>query len=359
MYPPRRLRVAYYAHHHGTGHLRHAVNIARLDAVELLVTGTLPPGGVPALPGGARFAPLPPDVAPDGPFPPGPGGFLHYAPAAATVRSRFAELNRLWQDFRPDLVVVDVSVETALFARLSGYPVIHRRMHGERTDAPHRLAYDSVHGLIGYFPEQLDDASHLAAYGTKSTYPGMLAPVSAPPAGTVPVRPRTVAVQTSLGGSGVPLEDVLAAARTTPDWNWTVMGRTAGSSVAGSSRLPLPANVDLPGVVADPGPVLAASDVIITSAGHNAVAAAAAARRPVLVIPEPRPFREQESFAGALAAAGTASLPAFAAAGDWHAALEDLRRSDPEALAHALLVRPAEFRSRFLDAAQKAVEQQP
>ncbi|MCC3274652.1 glycosyl transferase [Arthrobacter sp. zg-Y20] len=348
--PSARLpRVAYYAHHHGTGHLRHAVNIARLDAVELLVTGTAPPGGIPSLPGSAQFAALPPDVGPDGPFGPGPGSFLHYAPAAPLVRERFARLHQLWQEFTPDVVVVDVSVETALFARLCGYPVIHRRMHGERTDTPHRLAYESVNGLIAYFPESIEEPSHLAEHGGKSSYLGMLAPASAPAPGSIPVRPRTVSVQTSLGGSGVQLSDLLRAARRTPDWQWEVMGRTAGAPTD------LPDNVQLLGVVSDPGPRLAASDVIVTSGGHNAVAAAAAARRPVLVIPEPRPFREQELFARALTTAGAASALTFADVPDWQHTLEQLRNGDPEQLAKTLLVPVEDFRARFLAAVEQAV----
>ncbi|MCQ1956734.1 glycosyl transferase [Arthrobacter sp. zg-Y826] len=342
-------RVAYYAHHHGTGHLRHAANIARLGAVELLVTGTAPAGGPPRLPGGARFAPLPPDVGPDGPFAPGPGEFLHYAPAGSALQSRFSRLHRLWEEFAPDVVVVDVSVEVAAFARLAGYPVIHRRMHGERTDPAHRLAYDSVHRLIAYFPEAIEDPAHLQAYGSRSTYLGMLAPDTAPSTGLVPVRPRTVAVQTSLGGTGVALADVLAAARQTPDWQWDVMGHTAGAPGE------VPANVSLLGVVADPGPRLAAADVVVTSAGHNAVAAAAAARRPALLIPEPRPFREQAVFASSLAAAGAAAAAGFASVADWPSLLEELRGSDPQLLARTLLVSPDEFRDRFLAAVGSAV----
>lgn len=341
----RKPRVAYYAHHHGTGHLRHAANIARLDAVDLLVTGTMPAAGVPDLPGGARFAPLPPDVARQGPFPPGPGTSLHYAPTVPAVRERFARLHAYWEEFMPDVVVVDVSVETAVFARLAGYPVIHRRMHGDRTDAPHRLAYDSVNGLIAYFPQTLETPEHLAAYGTKSTYLGMLAPRSA---GRQAVQPRTVAVQTSLGGTGVRLPAVLEAARATPDWTWRIMGRTSGAV------RDVPSNVELLGVVAEPAPLLAAAEVLVTSAGHNAVAAAAAARRPALLIPEQRPFREQERFAQALAGAGATAAPDFSAPTDWQRTLAALSASDPELLARTLLVSEAEFRSRFLTAVERA-----
>nr|WP_231713276.1 glycosyltransferase [Arthrobacter sp. zg-Y769] len=127
------------------------------------------------------------------------------------------------------------------------------------------------------------------------------------------------------------------------------MGHTAGA--AGT----VPPNVSLLGVVADPGPRLAAADVIVTSAGHNAVAAAAAARRPALLVPEPRPFREQAAFAESLAAAGAADAAGFAAVRDWQHTLEELRGTDPDLLARTLLVSEEEFRHRFLAAVDAAV----
>jgi hypothetical protein len=51
---------------------------------------------------------------------------------------------------------------------------------------------------------------------------------------------------------------------------------------------------------ADPAPALCAADVVVTHAGQNAIAEVAAARRPAVVIPEPRPHDEQEATARAL-----------------------------------------------------------
>ena len=41
----------------------------------------------------------------------------------------------------PDVLIVDVSVEVAAFARLMGTRVVWIGQRGRRTDAPHRLAY--------------------------------------------------------------------------------------------------------------------------------------------------------------------------------------------------------------------------
>src|SRR3712207_8569721 len=42
---------------------------------------------------------------------------------------------------RPDVLVVDVSVEVALLARLLGVPVVLVAQRGRRDDDPHRRAY--------------------------------------------------------------------------------------------------------------------------------------------------------------------------------------------------------------------------
>ena len=55
--------------------------------------------------------------------------------------------------------------------------------------------------------------------------------------------------------------------------------------------------------VEDPWPLLCAADVIVTHAGQNAIADVAAARRPAVVIAQPRPHDEQLSTAQALHAA--------------------------------------------------------
>lgn len=326
-------RVAYYAHHLGTGHLRHAQRLAELGGVELQVASTGERrGGL--LSGNLDYVALPPDT---GPGQPGgkmrAGGALHHAPVGPGIQQRFAMLNRAWARFSPDVVMVDVSVEVALFARLSGYPVAVRRMHGNRKDPAHQLAYTVSDGIFGYFPAALEDPAHLRDFGFKSHYLG--APGEAEPPGTVRATARgrrRVLVQTSLA-SAIPLGHLARAAAASSDWQWDVAGAVErdGSTV--------PANLRLHGVLPDPGPVMREADVVISSAGHNAVSAAAASGRPVLLVPEPRPHDEQLCFARALErAAGIPVLESWTGPADWPAVLEQARRSDPGALAGALFV---------------------
>ena len=76
--------------------------------------------------------------------------------------------------------------------------------------------------------------------------------------------------------------------------------------------------------VDDPWPLLCAADVVVTHAGQNAIADVAAARRPAVVIAQPRPHDEQ--LATAACAARRAGSPSSARAGrqpeDWNAVLE-------------------------------------
>lgn len=344
----RRLRVAYYAHHHGTGHLRHAQNIASLDLVDLMVTST-GPRNHRLLPGPADYVALEPDVGPDGaPLGHRPSEGLHYAPSHPAIRRRFAELSRAWADFGADAVVVDVSVEVAVFARLSGYPLAFRRMPGKRTDAAHALAYGAADQLMAYYPSALEDPAHLALHGAKSSYLGMLAPPGGTPGARTDTLPRrapgerrSVVVQTSLGG-GVGVGGIARAARATPSWDWQVAGRVDAASEAP------PENLRLLGVVADPGELMAAAEVVVTSAGHNAVAAAAVAGRPTVIVPEERPFGEQASFAERLRGiSGTAVAPDWDAVPDWEALLGRLAAGPPNALGDALFSDREAFRDGF------------
>ena len=335
-------RVAYYTHHHGTGHLRHALNIARLQVVDLLVTGSTEPSGLRTIPH-SRFAKLTADTGSDGtPYSTPHEPFLHYTPTNAAIRNRFAELHAAWQEFDPQVIIVDVSAEVAIFARLCGYPVIYRRMPGDRTDEVHKLAYASATELMAYYPRHLDDPSYLQIFGDRTQYLGMLEPDGGDAAEPPSPGSKIVAVQTSLGGSGVLLSDLAQAAGSCPSWQWNVVGLSTGS-------IDLPPNVRLLGVLEEPQQQLAAADIIITSAGYHAVAAAAAAGRPTILVPEERPFNEQTAFARALNL--TAGIPMAETWADayWPDLLHQAAASDGNALRAALFVSQESFTAEFLD----------
>lgn len=334
-------RVAYYAHHFGTGHLRHAQRLANLKGLEIQVasTGERRPELLSA---DVEYVALPPDTGPGehkGKI--RPGSPLHHAPVGTAIQRRFALLNRAWERFAPDVVMVDVSVEVALFARLSGYPVAYRRMHGNRGDTAHQLAYAVSDVIFAYFPSALEHPEQLKSYGDKSHYLGT--PGSAgtrQPRVPVPCAPadqRRVVVQTSLASS-IPLRHLAAAAAASPLWQWEVAGAVAEDGTVS------PGNLQLLGVLRDPGLALCNADVVISSAGHNAVAAAAASGTPVLLVPEPRPHEEQLEFARELwRAAGIPHVQRWGLDTDWEATLDRVAASGSGDLARALFVPEESF----------------
>lgn len=337
-------RISYYAHHMGTGHLRHARRIIDTGAFEVQVASTGEKHR-DLLPRGADYISLPPDTDEQRSERPVLGEFLHYAPRGKHIVDRFSALNRAWEQFAPDVVMVDVSIEVALFARLSGYRVALRRMPGKRTDKAHKMGYAIADALFAYFPEALEEAKHLAEYGPKSYYFKTPQPVATSAVDlneSIPKRHsssdrRRVVVQTSLGAL-VGLSNIAHAARSSPLWSWDVLG------VIREDTEFMPANLTLHGIVQDPSQIMAKADVVLTSTGHNAVAAAAACGKPVLLIPEERPFDEQRSYAQMLQqSAGCMMLDSWLTPLDWNAALDQAAAGDPRALPQLLFTDADEF----------------
>lgn len=276
--------VGYYVHHVGSGH-RHRAQVlaARLRHEGVRVTGlsSLPrPRGWPGE--WVRLARDDDGTATE----PSAGGHLHWAPLLHDgLRSRTAALSAWFGDARPDLVVVDVSVEVSLLARLHGVPVVGVVLPGRRDDAPHRLGMGVAEALVGFWPEAADGMSP----GLPDDLRRKLVPVGA--LSRHPVRPdredrpsagRTVALLLGTGGHDVDAADVDAARAASPGWTWRVLGADRSTWVE------------------DPSSVLAESDVVVTHAGQNALAETAAARRPAVVLPQRRPHREQHTTADVL-----------------------------------------------------------
>ena len=307
-------RIGYYAHHHGRGHITRALAVlGHVSAPATLFTSA-------ALQGPTHFdvVVLPADRPRDG------GDLedaspLHYAPVGhPAVRDRMSRI-AAWAAEGPSVLCVDVSVEVALFGRLLSLPVVAVRQHGARWDPAHLIAYRLAERLMAPFPEMLEEPDAPAWIRDKTDYVGGFSRFDGRTAGPPPGTRRVAVV--GGGGFGGPssraawsARDVLEAAQATPGWTWTwIGGKAAGAS-----------NLEALGWVSDPFPALAAADVIVTAGGHNAVMEAAAVDRPLLVVPEARPFDEQACKAAALGAVGAAvvrwSWPEPAA---WAGALED------------------------------------
>lgn len=270
--------VGYYVHHQGSGHTHRALSINL--AADFRVTGL----STARRPKGWRgdWVRLPDDAGAMPGADASGGGRLHYAPIGHPgLRTRMASIAAWIDDTAPALIVVDVSVEVAMLARLHGIPVVMMAMPGHRTDPAHRLGYDIAGAIAAPWPA----AAGPLWRGTpddlvKTSYLGAISRFAPVPAPAKPL--RRVVVLNGTGGTGPTPRDIEHAAQATPDWDWVHLDRAHGTWVD------------------DPWRLLCSAAVVVSHAGQNAIAEIAAARRPAVVIPQQRPFDEQHTMGRAL-----------------------------------------------------------
>lgn len=304
-------RFGWYVHHHGMGHLaRFEAVRPHLDA-EVTVFSSLPRPVV--LPDRTRWVVLPSDSEPEdrrgvlvdpAEAEPTAHGRLHWAPLGhAGHRRRLALIVAAAVDL--EALVVDVSVEVALLARLLGLPVALFTQPGRRDDPPHRLAFDLADVVIAPWPTGLHDLSgfgdaahRVAPVGGISRFAGRTR------ADTVPGRVLL------LGGMG-PVEGRAAA---------------HASLAASAPDLDIRSAGFLPDTfAADPWDELCRAEVVISATGQNSVADLAAAGARVVLVPQKRPFDEQLATADALQR--TASAQVVGDIGDSGAVVAAVRRA--------------------------------
>jgi hypothetical protein len=257
---------------------------------------------------------LPRDDAGARPAEPSANGALHWVPHHDDgLITRMALIAQWIDKARPAAVVVDVSVEVALFVRLLGVPVIVMAMPGERTDGPHALVHQIADHIVAAWPHELYEPEWLRAYAAKTSYVGGISRFEhhevLHPTGD---RAPSVLVLSGTGGVDFDQATIDAAAASIPEITWKTLG------LRGGPRTP------------DPWPDICAADVVITHAGQSCVADVAAARRPAIVLPQPRPFDEQHATAETLRrhriAVATRGWPDARA---WRCFIKQARASDP------------------------------
>lgn len=321
--------IGYYVHHHGLGHLTRLQAVA--EHLRSPVTGL---SSLPAPPSWDQdwvhlerddAMPRAAALAAD----PTAHGVLHWTPRHDPgLAARSAAVAEWIRRARPSLVVVDVSVEIAVLSRLCGAPVVVLAMPGVRTDRTHGLAYDLADALLAPWPETAHTDGWPAAWRAKlwavgglSRFDGRRASPAqcevsghagradalrtGDPVGTTRAAnpARRVLLLWGGGGRGTSDGQVADARAATPGWHWVERGPDSPS----------------PDLWSD----LAAADVVITHGGQNAVAEVAAARRPAVVVAQPRPFDEQVATARAVDRLGAAvGLDAWPEATTWPTLLD-------------------------------------
>ncbi|GAA2160439.1 glycosyltransferase [Pedococcus bigeumensis] len=293
--------IGYYAHHQGSGHLTRLQSIA--GALDEPVWGL---SSAPAPEGwGSGWTQLARDDDPDPEHlvrsgDPTAHGALHWVPRGHSgLARRAAEITAWVVEQQPRLVVVDVSVEVALLVRLAGVPTVVVAMPGDRRDRAHRLAYDTADALLAPWPRGTHDTAWPREWTAKAWFVGGISRFDHLTPGQPAPSPRSqggsVLVLWGAGGRNTSAAELEAAKAATPSWTW--VERSPG----------VPSDIPL-------WDELQRADVVVTHAGQNAVAEVAAARRPAVVVAQPRPFDEQVATARQLeaheVAVGCESWPA-------------------------------------------------
>ncbi|MTD14604.1 glycosyl transferase [Nakamurella sp. YIM 132087] len=277
--------IGYYVHHQGLGHLHRAGAITEHLTVPVTVLSSLPTRPWHHL---QEWVQLPSDAGvadDDVSGDPTAGGVLHWAPTRHHgLRDRMSAISDWIRRAAPDLVVVDVSVEVALLCRLHGVPTVVMGMPGDRSDRPHRLAYDSADAVLAPWAAEFARTSWPESWRSKTFHAGSISRFDAshPPFHEREAGPWRALRLTGSGGThGVGP----GAPSVVPGWQWTV--------AHGLDEDEVRAAIDR-------------ADVVVTHAGQNALAEVAALSTPAVVVPEERPHGEQYDTAAVLEAAGLA-----------------------------------------------------
>jgi hypothetical protein len=265
--------IAYYVHHQGSGHLHRAGAIAAHLRSGVTVLSSLPPQS------GLDWVRLPRDDDAAGSDPTA-GGTLHWAPLQHNgFRDRMAMISQWIAQARPQLAVVDVSVEVTMLFRLHGVPVVVVGMPGDRSDRPHRLAYDAATAILAPWAAEFA-RDWPEPWLDKTFHAGSISRFDGCSTATGRQRPGSVLLLHGSGGHPTTTPGTDSAS-----WTWSVAH-----------------DLDAAGVLRR----LEQAEVVVTHAGQNAVAEIAAVGRPAVVVPGDRPHGEQLDTAAVLERAGIA-----------------------------------------------------
>lgn len=280
--------IGYYIHHHGFGHLARATSICAQLHQPVTALSSL---DIAAPHPFAAVVRLPRDDQPESVSEPTAHGVLHWAPLHHSgFQARMDAIARWVAAERPQAFVTDVSVEVAAFVRLLGVPVIVMALPGNRIDAPHLLAHRLADHIVAAWPKELCIPPWLRPYLDKTSYVGGISRFDGRQNPTIgetdsdsEASPSQVTRVVVLGGAseafGAAIEDL---DRACPGTTWTHLG---GVGRCWSD---------------DPWPQICAADVVVTHGGQSCIADIALAKRPAVVIPQPRPFDEQHATASVL-----------------------------------------------------------
>ena len=231
----------------------------------------------------------------------------------SALRIGMGRLAAWFHDHDPALLVVDVSAEVALLARICSVPCVSVRMHGNRQDAAHEAAYSASVGMLAPFDQRLEQPDYPSAFRDRTCYIGGLVNDfgggetttderdSARAGAGLPAHGTIIVVLSGGGGLGANIGSLTLAARAFPDALWLVVGQATHRGHETEFG-----NLRRLGWVDDTRGYIAAADIVVGSGGDNTVHEVCRIGRPFVCIPEWCYYAEQHRKAEALAHLGAA-----------------------------------------------------
>lgn len=274
-------KIGYYVHHQGDGHRQRAISIAVNFPEIFTLIGTNLKGRT----NGLSCIDLPDD------------NLInikrmdhlsstHYTPLGEPlITQRMKKVADWIADNNPCLMVVDVSVEIAMLARLFSIPTIYVRLAGNRFDSAHMDAFLAAEALLCPFSKQLELDKTPTWVKQKSYYFANLAPDIPKQARA---QPDNLVVLLGAGGDEFTIEILISLARQLPNWSINVLG-----IIENNYNYNLPTNLHLKGWVESYINYIEQAAIVIGAAGDGVLANVLNFKKPYICVPQKRAFDEQ------------------------------------------------------------------
>ncbi|WP_299256899.1 glycosyltransferase [uncultured Kushneria sp.] len=353
--------ISFFVHHQGRGHARRTMAIIREFSPERPVSVmTADPSLFDGFERDIELIALPNMIGADVPtqalFDQPTPSVMHCVPMGVVeMRQTMRRILDHLDDIEAGLFVIDVSAELALLSRVASVPAVKIRMHGDRNDPGHLGAYEACVGMLAPYDARLEQDDYPDHLRAKTFYSGGLCTTTPDVPTREAARARLgldpdreiVVALTGGGGAGTPCAPLTVAARAAP----RTLFLTIGPLHLEGHETDF-ANLINCGWVDNVVDYIAASDMIIASAGDNTVHEVAMLERPYICAPEWRYFGEQtrkaECLAGLGAAVNMTHWPSDFAG--WQDVLSRARDLDVERLAELYAPDAARRAAQWLEA---------
>ena len=335
------MRIGYYAHHHGSGHCRQADKLAALlpsawlQSLTVFTSLDTDAYTFKTITEAQIVRLSPEDERLDDVLPGRAGQYwqpecLHYSPVGnPDIQTRSWQLLDGMRQRNIDLMIIDVSVEVAMFCRAVSMPYLYVRLAGNRDDAPHLNAFAGALGLLVPYPQVLESAMTPNWIRQKSLYLDFLTSANAPNV----TYDGFIDILTELPSHTNACKSIKTLAQHSDDIKKdkcrplivTVIkgygGHEAIDAKLSELRSVMPNAfiislgpidddkrnyVDIATHVSDVTPFIAHSDLLLMACGLNSIAQVYPYATPLIVLPDDRPHQEQELMADALITQGRA-----------------------------------------------------